>query len=79
MLERLGFNLVRLSAALVVGATVGITGFAWAQESDYQTVIAGVTRVNARALTFYIKYGFSIMDQPAQTDSERIYFMKVVR
>ena len=53
--------------------------FAWAQESDNQTVITGVTRVNARALTFYIKYGFSIMDQPAQTDSERIYFMKVVR
>jgi ribosomal protein S18 acetylase RimI-like enzyme len=53
--------------------------FAWAQASDYQTVMAGVTRVNARAITFYIKYGFSIMDQPAQTDSESIYFMKVVR
>jgi ribosomal protein S18 acetylase RimI-like enzyme len=53
--------------------------FAWAKESDYQTIIAGVTNVNARALTFYNKYGFSIMDKSAKTDSGSIYLMKAVR
>ena len=49
--------------------------FKWAGENYFRKVIAGVTKVNARALTFYIKYGFSMMEET----SEGVYLVKAVK
>ena len=54
------------------------TIFRWARENDFRRIIAGVTRVNARALKFYIKYGFSILDESSANDSNGVYLMKEV-
>ena len=54
------------------------TIFQWARENNFRRIIAGVTKVNARALTFYIKYGFSILDEPPSNDSEGVYLLKEV-
>jgi ribosomal protein S18 acetylase RimI-like enzyme len=35
----------------------------WAGEANFRRVIAGVTKGNARALTFYTRYGFSILEE----------------
>ena len=37
--------------------------FRWAEENNFRTIIAGVTKGNARALKFYINYGFSILEE----------------
>ena len=37
--------------------------FEWAGENDIRRVLAGVTKMNARALKFYAKYGFSVMEE----------------
>ena len=50
------------------------TIFDWAVENDFRKIIAGVTKVNARALKFYVKYGFSIMEE----SSEGVYLVKEV-
>ena len=50
--------------------------YKWAEEHDFRKIIAGVTKVNARALKFYTKYGFSLMDESAQTDSDSVYLVK---
>jgi ribosomal protein S18 acetylase RimI-like enzyme len=52
--------------------------FRWAEENNFHRIIAGVTNVNARALKFYTKYGFSIMDESAQHDSDSVYLVKEV-
>jgi ribosomal protein S18 acetylase RimI-like enzyme len=51
---------------------------AWAKENDFRRIIAGVTHVNTRALQFYIKYGFSKMDESAQHDPNSVYLEKEV-
>ena len=53
--------------------------FKWAGENSYRRIIAGVTSVNARALKFYTRYGFSIMDESAQSDSDSVYLVKEVK
>ena len=53
--------------------------FKWAGENSYRRIIAGVTSVNARALKFYTRYGFSIMDESAQSDSDNVYLVKEVK
>ncbi len=53
--------------------------FKWAEENSIRKVIAGVTKVNARALKFYIKYGFSVMDEYARSDSDSVYLGKEFR
>lgn len=52
--------------------------FQWAQENNFHRIIAGVTKANAGALKFYIKYGFSRMDAPPQSDSNAIYLLREV-
>ena len=52
--------------------------FKWARENNFGRIIAGVTKVNARALKFYIKYGFSILDEPSANDSDGVSLMKEV-
>jgi ribosomal protein S18 acetylase RimI-like enzyme len=47
----------------------------WAEENNFRKVIAGVTKANARALKFYIKYGFSILRET----SEGVYLVKEVK
>ena len=37
--------------------------FKWAGENNFRTVIAGVTKANLKALNFYVKYGFSILEE----------------
>lgn len=49
--------------------------FKWAGENDFDRIIAGVTGGNARALKFYIHYGFSILEET----SEGIYLTKEVK
>lgn len=53
--------------------------FNWAEENSFRKIIAGVTNVNARALRFYVKYGFSKMDESAQHDSNSVYLEKKVQ
>ena len=54
------------------------TIFQWARENNFRRIIAGVTKGNARALNFYIKYGFSILDESSVNDSDGVYLMKEV-
>jgi GNAT superfamily N-acetyltransferase len=53
--------------------------FKWAEENSFRRIIAGVTSVTTRGLKFYGKYGFSIMDESAQSDSDSVYLVKEVR
>ena len=53
--------------------------FKWAGENNFRTIIAGVTKVNARARNFYIKYGFSVIDEISASDSEGVYLVKEVK
>jgi GNAT superfamily N-acetyltransferase len=52
--------------------------FGWAKENDFRRIIAGVTKVNPRALTFYTRYGFSRMAESAQSDPDCVYLIKEV-
>jgi RimJ/RimL family protein N-acetyltransferase len=54
------------------------TVFGWASENNFRRIIAGVTKVNSSALKFYIKYGFSILDESSANDSEGVYLRKEV-
>jgi RimJ/RimL family protein N-acetyltransferase len=53
--------------------------FKWAGENNFRRVIAGVTKVNVRALKFYSKYGFSVMDEPLSNISEGVSLVKEVQ
>lgn len=48
--------------------------FKWASENNFHRIIAGVTKGNARALTFYTRYGYSMMEE----SSEGVYLVKDV-
>ena len=48
--------------------------FQWAGENKFRVIIAGMTKGNARALKFYIKYGFSMMEET----STGVYVVKEV-
>jgi RimJ/RimL family protein N-acetyltransferase len=48
--------------------------FKWASENNFDRIIAGVTKGNARALTFYVRYGFSMTKE----SSEGVYLVKEV-
>jgi RimJ/RimL family protein N-acetyltransferase len=37
--------------------------FQWAGENHFHSVIAGVTKANARAVRFYTRYGFSMLEE----------------
>ena len=52
--------------------------FKWAGENRFHRIIAGVTKVNARALQFYIKYGFSVMDESLPRAANGVYLVKEV-
>jgi ribosomal protein S18 acetylase RimI-like enzyme len=52
--------------------------FQWAVKNNFHEIIAGVTKVNARALEFYTSYGFSRMDESAQIDFDSVYLRKEV-
>ena len=49
--------------------------FKWASENRFHRIIAGVTKGNARALKFYGKYGFSLMEE----SSTGVYLVKEVK
>jgi ribosomal protein S18 acetylase RimI-like enzyme len=51
------------------------TIFQWAKENNFRKVKAGITKANSRALKFYFKYGFSILEE----SSEGIYLVKEVK
>ena len=52
--------------------------FKWAGENKFRKIIAGVTKVNARALKFYITYGFSVITESLPNDSEGVSLVKEV-
>jgi GNAT superfamily N-acetyltransferase len=52
--------------------------FKWAKENGFRKVIAGVTKGNARALKFYIHYGFSMTDELPTNDGGH-YLVKEVK
>jgi hypothetical protein len=52
--------------------------FKWAEENNFRRIIAGVTKVNSRALKFYTKYGFSIAHESAPRDPDSVYLEKEV-
>jgi ribosomal protein S18 acetylase RimI-like enzyme len=37
--------------------------FQWAGENHFHSIIAGVTKANARAVSFYTRYGFSMLEE----------------
>ena len=47
----------------------------WAAENNFRQIIAGVNKTNPRALKFYVKYGFSTVEET----SEGVYLVKVVK
>jgi RimJ/RimL family protein N-acetyltransferase len=49
--------------------------FHWAKENRFSKMIAGVTKGNARAQKFYIKYGFLVLAE----SSKGVYLVKEVR
>jgi GNAT superfamily N-acetyltransferase len=53
--------------------------FRWAGANNFRRIIAGVTNVNARALKFYTKYGFSIIDKSSPNDSNGVQLVKEVK
>lgn len=52
--------------------------FKWAGENRFHRIIAGVTKGNARALKFYINYGFSITDESITNNADGVYLVKDV-
>lgn len=53
--------------------------FKWAKENNFRRIIAGVTKGNARALKFYSKYGFSVIDVSLPNESEGVSLVKEVK
>jgi len=55
--------------------------FTWADGNNFRTVIAKVTNGNARAIKFYIKYGFSIggTDEYSQQNVDDVTLVKEVK
>jgi len=51
------------------------TIFKWAGENNFRRVIAGVNNANPGALKFYLKYGFSTLEET----SEGVYLVKEVK
>ena len=49
--------------------------FQWAKENNFSKVKAEITKANSRALKFYFKYGFSILEET----SEGVYLVKEVK
>jgi len=49
--------------------------FEWADENNFHEIIAGVAKESVRALKFYIKYGFSIIEET----SIGVYLVKEVK
>ncbi|MCE9646277.1 MAG: GNAT family N-acetyltransferase [Chloroflexi bacterium] len=52
--------------------------FQWAKGNHFRKVMAGVTKVNTRALRFYTRYGFSRMEESAQSDPDSVYLVKEI-
>ncbi len=44
----------------------------WAGENNFRRIIAGVTKENARALKFYVRYGFVAQNEDASHDSDGV-------
>ena len=55
------------------------TIFRWAEENNFQRIIAGVTKGNDRALKFYTNYGFSISNKLSKDDKGGVYLVKEVK
>ena len=53
--------------------------FKWARENKFRRVMAGVTKGNDRALKFYIKYGFTVINGSLPNDSEGVSLVKEVK
>jgi len=53
--------------------------FKWASENNFHKVVAGVTRLNTRALRFYTKYGFSVIEESSPKDSESVSLVKEIK
>jgi ribosomal protein S18 acetylase RimI-like enzyme len=53
--------------------------FKWAGENNFRSIIAGVTKGNARAVQFYTNYGFSIINEATPSDSGSVYLVKEVK
>jgi RimJ/RimL family protein N-acetyltransferase len=53
--------------------------FRWAGENGFSSIIAGVTQGNARAVQFYLNYGFSLSDEATPSDAGGVYLIKEVK
>lgn len=52
--------------------------FNWAGENNFCRIKVGVTKVNARALKFYTKYGFSVIEESTPKNFAGVYLVKDV-
>jgi ribosomal protein S18 acetylase RimI-like enzyme len=52
--------------------------FRWAKENRFHRITAGVTKVNALALKFYTRYGFSRIDESVENDADSVYLVRDV-
>lgn len=52
--------------------------FNWAGKNNFRRIIAGVTKVNPRAVKFYSRYGFSEMDEPLSNVPDCLSLVKDV-
>lgn len=53
--------------------------FEWAGENGFRTIIARITKGNARALRFYLKYGFSFADEDSPNESGEVAVVREVQ
>ncbi len=53
--------------------------FEWAEENSFRRIIAEVTKRNARALKFYVKYGFFVIPESLQNDSDGVSLAKEIK
>lgn len=53
--------------------------FKWAGENHFRRVLAGLNRENARALKFYTRYGFSILDESPTNQPGGVYLVMEVK
>lgn len=52
--------------------------FTWACENNFHKIIVGVTKLNARAVNFYIKFGFTLVEETLRNNSEGVSLVKEV-
>jgi len=50
----------------------------WAGDNNFHKIMDGVIKGNTRALKFYIKYGFTVINDASKKDAEGVSLVKEV-